>query len=188
MKVFFLSSNCTNKLWGDYKKITKVSHSLKCQVIDDFVYINGAYTDQLPDKKIQQRARQITKEIINSDALIYEGTVSSSGGGYYLAIALREKIPVLFLAQQRYTGLLLSEPNSLLQIKQYDANNPNEIKKILVKFLAFAGKKRMSIRYNLMINEEINKFLDQNIKKNKMSKADYIRNLIFEKMKQKNNS
>lgn len=184
MKVFFLSSNCSNKLWDDYKLIINIlKKDFNCNVVDEFTFVNGHETDQLPDKKIAQRARMISKEIIGSDALVYEGTISSTGAGYYLAIALREKVPVLFLAQERYTGLLLSEPNSFLQIEQYTKGEKEELNEIISKFLAFAGKKRMSLRFNLMINDEISNYLKKRAKDKNLSKADLIRDLIYEEMR-----
>lgn len=132
--------------------------------------------------QLQKYYIDYVKQIKSCEALILEGTHPSTGGGHIVTIALQSHIPVLYLNQFKYSGPLLADQNRLLKLETYNPEDIAEIKKIILNFIKFLKNKRLTIRFNLMIDESMNNFIDYNSKELEISKADYIRTLIQEKM------
>ena len=133
-------------------------------------------------KNNEARAKQLLREMLMSDCVVFEGTKATTGGGYYLSIALQRSIPVLFLTQEEYKGLYLASSNRLLRIKQYSPTEKQALKKTIQDFFIFAEKKRLNNRFNLMISDSMNDFLNKESKANGTSKADFIRDLVYAQM------
>lgn len=169
------------------KKLLKVIKQLSSDHEFDITYghENDLETDNLKSMtKIQLQKYYIdyVKKIKSCDALIFEGTHPSTGSGHIVTVVLQSHIPVLYLNQYKYTGPLLADQNRLLKLETYDPNNVERMKKIILDFIKFAKNKKLTIRFNLMIDESINNFIGYSSKKLEISKADYIRTILQEKM------
>lgn len=186
MKIFFLASIAVDKdLRGSYECIVKILGSLKNTVSAKHSLTLPSDILKLTQAENEKRAKELLKEMLRSDCVVFEGTQATTGGGYYLSSALQHGIPVLYLSQEEYKGLYLASSNRLLKIKQYNSNDLVGLKKIIVDFLKFTDKKKLDNRFNLMISDSMDVFLDRMSKDYGISKADYIRDLVYRKMEEK---
>ena len=130
----------------------------------------------------KQRRKELLKEMLEFDCVVFEGTKASTGGGYYLSMALQRSLPVLYLAQEEYKGLYLASSNRLLKVKEYHPERQDELEKVIKKFLKFTEKKNLSNRFNLMISDSMDDYLNKISRQFGISKADFIRDLIYKEM------
>lgn len=126
---------------------------------------------------------QNQKKLIKScDAVVIESTYPSIGVGYIIAYAIAQFKSVLVLYQQTPHAILLSEKDRLLTIKKYSIMNEKRLLHDLRIFLENAKKKILKYRFNMMIDQTLNDLLSLETSKLHTSKADYVRQLIFEKL------
>lgn len=185
MKIFFLSSIVSEEYLRDvFRKIILKLEKQNCLVLYEHVFENPEKIQNLSSGKLEIRAKKLYKQMLQCDGLVFESTSSSTGAGFLLSQALNKRIPTLFLTQERYSGLYLADPNRLLQIKRYSCNQEYNLSKIIENFLKFAKKKRLLYRFNLMINESMRVFIDTKSKNMNISKADYLRNLVYREMQE----
>lgn len=125
------------------------------------------------------------------DGLIIEGTAPNSQIGYLIALALTHKKYVLYLLER---GAMVDENlkylkqneeiKRLLHIKYY---LPLTLKKILIEFVNMveekAGREVPNIKFTLRITSRQTRYLDWKAGKEKISKADYVRQIIDEIIK-----
>ncbi len=167
----------------EYQKIVDVIKKIGHEVVADHI-MKRNFEDVNRQSKEQhakdfQKAR---KEIKNSDAMIIEGTAPSIGVGLLMGIALDIYKPVLILYLTTPHGLLLGDPNRLLTIVRYDLKNENKLKYTIETFLKKTKTKTLKYKFNLMINEVQNNYLEWTSSGSRISKAEILRNLIDEKI------
>lgn len=185
MKVFFLASNAADeKLRTSYKDIIRILESESNEVLSQQPIPPTEEIEKMPQEKSEIRAKQFLKEMLQCDCVVFEGTRSTTGGGYYLCMALQRSLPVLYLTQNEYKGLYLASSNRLLKIKNYHSTQQDNLKDIILDFLKFTSKKKLSNRFNLMISDSMDEFLSRVSQDYGTSKADFIRDLIYTKMEQ----
>ncbi len=184
MKLFFLASIvASDPLKEDFKSIINTFESQGHVVIYKHVFENLMDLEKSTVNALERRAKKLINEMYSCEAVIFEGTHSSTGAGYFLSAALQKSIPVLFAHQEKnYSGLYLADPNRLLIIKQYHIINKIGFEKIAKRFIKFAEKKRLGNRFNLMISDSMNEYLNKKAKETHLSKADFIRNLVYSKI------
>lgn len=183
MKVFFLASNAAGEdLRISYKKIVKIFEAEGNEVLFQQPIPPTEEIEGMPLEKSEVRAKKFFKEMLQCDCVVFEGTRSTTGGGYYLCMALQHSLPVLYLTQNEYRGLYLASSNRLLKIKRYDSTRQNVLEDIIRDFLKFTTKKKLSNRFNLMISDSMNEFLNKVAEEQGISKADFIRDLVYQKM------
>lgn len=186
MDIFFLASVAVDKgLRDSYKCIVKILESLENTVSAKHSLTLPSDILKLTQAENEKRAKELLKEMLRSDCVVFEGTKATTGGGYYLSSALQHGIPVLYLSQEEYKGLYLASSNRLLKIKQYNSDDLVGLKKIIVDFLKFTDKKKLDNRFNLMMSDSMDVFLDRMSKDYGISKADFIRDLIYREMEEK---
>jgi len=118
-----------------------------------------------------------------SQAVVLEGTIPTAGVGQQLEISLSNKIPVLLITQTKNTDLgkfTSLDKQKLITVKTYNLNNINSI---LKDFVNLVNKNHLDARFNLVINKELNNYLENKAKLKKTSKTEEIRSLIIEDMK-----
>lgn len=183
MKVFFLASiNVDENTRKCYETIIKILQSGGHKVVAQQAFELPENIKKLSSKENEKRAKLLLKEMLLCDCVVFEGAKPSTGGGYYLYAALQRSLPVLYLVQTEYEGLYLASSNRLLRIKQYDRQDTNNLTKIINDFVKFSNKKRLSNRFNLMISDTMNEFLGKISNDHGISKADFIRDLIYKEM------
>src|SRR3989338_7275866 len=109
MKIFFLASVAVDEdLRKSYRHIVKILESLKNTVSAKHSLTLPSDIVKLTQAENEQRAKELLKEMLKSDCVVFEGTKATTGGGYYLSAALQRSIPVLYLSQEEYKGLYLA--------------------------------------------------------------------------------
>lgn len=183
MKIYFLASVAANKqLRSAFKDIILLLKKEGQVVNIKETLTTSKEIKEISVKKNEIRAKKIMRSMVSSDCIVFEGTHSTTGGGYYLSLALQKNIPVLFLTQENYRGLYLASYNRLLKIEKYSPKNKSHLRKTIKDFIKFVNRRGNEKRFNLMINEDIHNFLDKTAKLNGVSKADLIRSYIYSEM------
>ena len=91
--------------------------------------------------------------------------------------------PILVLFSKKIHGVIEGIPSRLLTVKQYNIKN-GKLSSTLRKFITSAVEKNESTRFNFLLSKEMDNFLKDESHKNSISKADYLRTIIFEKMEE----
>lgn len=185
MKVFFLASIAVDPNLRDaYRSIIRLLDEEGQHVSAKHSLSLPSEVEKMSQENNEHRAKKLLKEMLRSDCVVFEGTMPTTGGGYYLNSALQRSLPVLYLSQEEYKGLYLASSNRLLKLKQYDPSNLIGLRKIIKDFIRFTNKKRLNNRFNLMISDTMDNFLNKVSKDYGISKADFIRDLIYRSMEQ----
>lgn len=182
MKIFFICSlSGKEKYIKNYETIIKELESCGHKVVSDHVFKrNVEDVAKFDTKKHQNEFSKLFFEMRKCDAVIAEISFSSTTVGSFVALALQNFTPTLLLHQNSYHGLVVGDPNRLMKISNYTLDN---VDKVIKDFLDFAERRRLSIRFNLMIDKDIDKFLTQKSLETNVSKAEYVRRLIQSKIK-----
>lgn len=185
MKVFFNASLAGRiKHLNEYKEITTTIRQLGQDIIADHVMRRDYKKVNKQTKKEHEQDFQIARKgIYESDIMIVEGTFPSVGVGYLIGLALDLYKPVLILYLNTPHGLLIGDPNRLLTVCRYSLKNKNKLKQMIQAFVKKAENKVLKYRFNLMINNNQNKYLEETAMRERISKAELLRGLIDEKMK-----
>lgn|GEM_PF-2443594 len=164
----------------EFEEIINLTSSLGGDVISGHVLeITPTELEEKDTRELKTRYEALIKTMKMCDAVIFEGTVPSTGCGHFLTIALQNHIPVLFLNQNRYTGLMIRDANRILKVKMYDPKDLKDLEQTIKKFIQFANGKKLRTRFNIMIDDSIENHLNYISKTRNMSKADYVRSLIY---------
>jgi len=185
MKIFFHASIYGKRFYErQYKAIVEICKTNKNEVYSDHILKRSYHNkDKFTREDHERDFRKITNEIKKSDTVIVEGTYPSIGTGHYITIALSYLKPVLVLYQKNPHGILVGDPNRLLFLEKYNINDLDGLNKKITKFILIAKKKTLKNRFNLMLDNEMVEFLNVQAKKLNLSKADLIRQMISEKIK-----
>ena len=187
MRIFFLASiSAPYKLKAVFPLIIREIEGYGNEVIYEHVLDKPTNVQKLTSQQLEERAKRLSKEMLSCECVVFEGTHPSTGSGFLLSQATKKNIPTLFLTQEKYSGLYLADRSRLLVIKYYHPEKKNDFNLIIKKFLKFAQKKKLSNRFNLMISDSMNKYIGKCSKNNNTSKADFLRNLVYEKMRNEN--
>lgn len=186
MKIIFHASLYGKSLYEkQYEKIVRVCIDLKNQVYSDHVLKRSYHdTDKYTREDHEIDFQKITGEIKKSDVVVVEGTYPSIGTGHYMTIALNYLKPTLVLYQKSPHGVLVGDPNRLLFLEKYNIENIDDLVKKISKFLQTAKHKTLRNRFNLMLDDEMVDYLDNQAKIENLSKADFIRQMISEKIRE----
>lgn len=186
MHVYFNASMAGKEDYlPEFQAIVSIIENLGHKVCADHVLRrNPIDVNRQTRKQHELDFRMARKEIQKSDVMVVEATHPSIGVGHTMTLALELHKSVLILHQHYPHGLLVGDPNRLLFLKQYNPENNKELKKIIKEFLEKAGKRLLNIRFNLMIDETEEDYLQWASRKKRISKADYIRQLIDNELKE----
>ena len=124
------------------------------------------------------------------DAFIIEGSTPSQEIGYFLAYAISQKKPTLYLCQQSsQTKAVLKYLNTkqapkFFQIIEYSEKNLEQKLIEFLKVIKAGGIREIpSIKFTLRITPSIERYLHWKTHNTNKSKADFLRKDIGEKMK-----
>lgn len=139
----------------------------------------------LRDKKRlspQEVLSEATEGIKGADVLIAEISTPSTGVGQQIAYSINSKVTVIALVNENAktpSRFTLGTESDLLSIVRY--NEANLADKLKISFGKLQTQK--FTKFNFISTKEINNFLDTESKKTNMSKSQYLRTIIEEKMK-----
>src|SRR3989339_910040 len=174
MKIFFICSLSGKKKYlKNYQEIINYLSNEGHEVIADHVFKRDVKDIVRFDiKKHTREFKRLISEMRKCDAVVAEISFSSTTVGSFVALALQNFTPTLLLYQNSYHGLVVGDPNRLIKMSSYNLNN---LDTILRKFLLFVNERKLSIRFNLMLDKNIDKFLAQKALETNISKAEYVR-------------
>ena len=180
MRIYFNASLAgKTEYLGEFRRIVDVIKKTGHEVVVEHVMKrNFENVNQQNKEQHAKDFQKAKKEIKNSDAMIIEGTAPSIGVGLLMGIALDMYKPVLILYLTTPHGLLLGDPNRLLTIARYDPKNESKLKHTIDAFLKRTKTKTLKYKFNLMINEAQNNYLEWVSSGSRISKAEILRNLI----------
>lgn len=182
MKVFLIASlNGKQKYLSEYKLISTTCKEMGHVVIDDYIF-KRSEKDSYTKRAVEKEYLKLQAQIMSSDVVIAEITESSTTIGAFILLALQFNKPVLVLTQKDYSGLVLGDPNRLLLNKKYTVDS---IMSCLMEFFEFANKRNLNIRFNMMIDKEMEEFIETESKSRNLTKSNYIRTLVRDQMPQK---
>jgi len=184
MKIVFVASLAGKKqLENNYKLITTLCRQHNLKVFDDYVFkYDEEYLAKRNINSLKKNYKRITYEIKKSDALIAEVTQSSLGVGRFISIALEYHKPILLLYSKYIPRAFVYDPTRLISLKKYSLSKPKDLEYKIINFIQTVNKKKLIYRFNLMITKEMDEYLATESKRENLSKADYLRKLISEKM------
>lgn len=190
MKIYFNASvSGKQKYLKEFKLITNFISRLGHEVYSDHVFKRDLKQISLQTKKQNESDfRKARDRIQKSDVMIIEGTYPSIGIGHTMTMALDSHKSVLVLTQNDPHNLLVGDPNRLLFLKRYNSSNIKDLKNTIESFLEKSNKRLLNKRFNFMIDEIEDNYLDLVSKKKNISKADYIRQLINADLKKNDDS
>lgn len=187
-------------IYFHYSLGIKNRHLKECNVIMELIQQlgHGVSTPHTLKKKYKSFSRKNKKEIYNDiqkkkeliklcNATIVESTSPSISAGFLVAYALRQHKNVLILYQEAPHAVFIGETNRLLTLKKYNTRDEKDKKKLsqdIQLFLENTQKKILKYRFNMMIDQSLNDFLKKEATRLHISRADYVRQLLFEKSTQ----
>lgn len=143
----------------------------------------------LRDKKRlspQEVFNEATEGIKSADVLVAEISIPSTGVGQQIEYSINNKVPVIALVSEdakKPSRFTLGTESELLSIVKY--NEANLTDKLKINFGKLQTQKFS--KFNFISTKEINNFLDIESKKLNMSKSQYLRTIIEEKIDKQDN-
>lgn len=185
MKVYFNASMTGQEKYSkEFKTIIKIIEDLGNDVYSE--HVSKRNPKDVNNQTIEQHEADFKKardQIQKSDVMVVEATYPSIGVGHTMTIALEMHKGVLVLYQNTPHGLLVGDPNRLLTLKKYNLKEIGRLKDVIQTFLEKTSKRLLNKRFNLMIDETEDEYLEWVSQKRGISRADYIRQLIDEDIK-----
>lgn len=175
------------KYLKQFKAIVKTIENLNHEVYSDHVFKRDyRKVNKQSNKQHEFDFQKARDKIQKSDVMVVEATYPSIGVGHTMTIALEMHKAVLVLYQNDPHGLLVGDPNRLLTAKKYSLKDIKNLKNVISTFLEKANRRLLNKRFNFMIDEMEEEYLEWASNKKGVSKADYIRQLIDEDLKGNN--
>ncbi|MFA6918966.1 MAG: hypothetical protein WC244_02525 [Patescibacteria group bacterium] len=187
MKIYF-SVNQDNTIKGsDFaESVVKILNRAGVLVLSNFKQEDIFEFAEQDLERVENSGESILKKI---DAIIIDSNSSTEENGYLVALALTHKKPILYLVEKGYvidrhlSGLLKNKDVAkLLRVAFYHDHN---LEKVILKFIAETesgnGTEVPNIKFTLRITSKIERYLYWKTHNTKLSKADYLRD-ILEKM------
>ncbi len=180
MKIYFNASLAGKEEYlKEFKAILKVANKLADQVYADHVMKRNYRQVNKQTKKQHELDFQRARNMISkSDVMIVEATYPSIGVGHTMTIALEMYKPTLVLYRTTPHGLLIGDLNRLLTIKKYSLRNKKRLGQTIKTFLKKSKKKILKKRFNFMLDQTQDDYLNWISKRENISKANFIRMLI----------
>ena len=186
MVIFF---SCSTKDILKYKKyyleIRKSILSLNHTINRDWLpYSIGVAEKQSPDVSPTSIYHDVMSAILTADYCIFDVTTRSMSVGHQLTFALQKRKPVLVLQkdvpEREKNDLFISEVKSpFMVIKNY--SSLDEIKPIIKSFV-HKYEARSKTRFNLVLNNTQDSYVEWASYYYKMSKTELIQKAIEERM------
>lgn len=181
MKVLLeFSRNSLPKYRKYLEVIKKGILSNQHQLVNDLlVETNKHGVEELPEEVFTKVAKAVSR----AQCVIIEASEVSLSQGYVLTKAISLGKPVLFLRHKdsnlKRSRFADSIKSKLLQSAVYD--DEESLIKLLNQF--FKSNKHIKTRFNLVLPNEIDSYVTQASLEEKLSKTEFIINLIKESMK-----
>ncbi len=170
MKIVFIAPN-GGKIKPEYKKIIDLCKKNDHQVEEYYKILTG--------KELRVRTPLIAETIKKAESVICEVSNITAETSRFISLALQFHIPTLFLYKKENNEMQAFETSRFLTFKQY---SDQTLDKKLAEFFKQIEKQRLLYRFNLMLSHELGQYVLDKSKAKRISKADYIRQLIINDM------
>jgi hypothetical protein len=187
MRIFYTSSSVfhskESKLYNSGLKFIK---GLGLKVHD---YVNTSleefHSNPISEDTYAIASKEQNDAVKNSDVIIADITHSSGAIGFYIAMSLNDKKPVLVLRNKsnnidRTPGPIIGYKSKLLTFKEYSSEAQRN--KAIQNFLNSA-KKKLDSKFILIISSEIDRYLEWASQEFRMHKAQIVREAIEKVMR-----
>lgn len=137
-----------------------------------------------PQKTVdgEDYAISISNEIKNADAVIITPNITGIELGGCVSLSMQHrKSTLLCYGKEKPESILFNSTNLVTMVK-YTEKTKNELESVMKPFFTDIKKKKLLYRFNLMLSREMNIFLSHRSREHGVSKADYVRTLIFKDM------
>lgn len=188
MKVTFIASisrrTPEDKKWQE--RIVESLSSICSRVFAEHVlHFDQSLLDSMNDQDKISFHKAIYRNIDKSDFVVGEASESTLGVGFLLAYAISKQKPIILMYRNRRpTNLLETLENNLTNcifVKYGDDDNLNKLIKEAIDFV----KNHSEERFTMLMPPDIIKHLDKIPIRRKLSRSEYIRELIHADMKMK---
>lgn len=184
MRVYFTADNqAEDKLQKRFSQIIDILTDAGILVMSNLAEKNISGFSSQDLEKMEQTGEPLLERM---DALIIEGTRPVAESGYLIAIALAHKKPILYLSdksKQINKNLFhLKKDKSTAKLLQLEYYTDTNLEKVILTFLQQVekgeGQEAPSIKFTLRITPRIERYLHWKTHNTKISKADFLRELI----------
>jgi hypothetical protein len=182
MYVYYTSSTeWTRKNRSLFRKVLLLLKDLDFKNTNDYVnYLLENIPN--PDEDKKDFHIRVRKRIKKADLLIADISNPSVTLGTLIEYAINNNIPVLSLVEKKYKhdtpSLIKHYDSRLFTLLEYEKQN---IDTVLKKY--FENFRKGKIKFNAFITPELDSYMNWYSKKFHISKSDFVRELIFQKMK-----
>ncbi len=184
MRIYFTADNqAEEKLQKRFSQIIDILSQAGVLVMSNLANKNITGFSSQDLEKINQAGEVLLEKM---DGLIIEGTKPLPESGYLIAIALAHHKPILYLSEKgriiNKNLLHLQKDKNTAKFLQLQYYTDNTLEKMVLDFLQEAeqgeGREAPTIKFTLRITPRIERFLHWKTHNTKISKADFLRELI----------
>lgn len=184
MRVYFAADNqAEEKLQKRFSKIIDILTNTGVLVMSNLVDKNITGFSSQDLEKMDASGESLLEKM---DALIIEGTRPLAESGYMIAIALAHKKPILYLSdktkQINQNLMHLKKDRGTAKLLKLEYYTDAILEKTILAFLQKAEKgeshQAPNIKFTLRITPRIERYLHWKTHNTKISKADFLRELI----------
>lgn len=137
--------------------------------------------DEMTEDEHKKFHNIIFKKIKNADLIISEASSQSWSVGYLLSHAVSNEKPIVIFYQKKVgkPNLFRSLMNSSESLFLVEYNNISDLNKLVLEYVKYASNQTDN-RFNLMLSPKLSSYLNEAAKKEKISKAQFLRKLLME--------
>jgi len=182
MKIYFAASFSGKKLFEEnYRAIVSELQNLGHQVIHEYLFERDKQDlDKQSEEERRVRQRNLLEWKRDADVVVVEASTPSFGLGQEIEDAIRFKKPILALhVPEIQPHILTTGAEDLIFLIHYTFSSLNKVLKENLGMLNF-GEMR---RFSMLFPADITEYLDSLTAKGKITRSEYIRNLILKNMR-----
>jgi hypothetical protein len=182
MKAYFTASVLGGERYlGNYVRIVKVLEELGLEVYEQTTKVSKNYVHkEISDENKVKYYKQVLRWMNQADVIVVEASYSSLSIGHEITVALDKGKPVIVLySESDAPHFLIGVQSDKLIVQKYKLG---DLKRVLKDCLDYATEQR-DTRFNFFVPRRLSSYLDWVAKKNRISRAVYLRQLIKSEMK-----
>lgn len=137
---------------------------------------------KMAESDLQEFTISISNEIKNADAVIITPNITNIELGGCISLCMQHRKTTLVYYERVKPESILFASSNLVKMVKYSEKIGADLETVMKPFFTDIKKKKLLYRFNLMLSREMNVFLSHRSREHGVSKADYVRQLIFKDM------